>query len=406
MYLRTLTCLLDPGFPVESNRLAQGAQVVAQLRAGLEKLGYGVQTTRLACPPPAETLQGDATALPAYAAALAAAAQHYGFDYVALGPARPGDPPAFYTQIPAALATAPTVFATASLTAGQQLDFAAVRAAAAIIHRCATLTPDGFGNLRFAALARVPAGIPFFPAAYHTAGAPLTIAIGVEAAELAVTACHAPTLAEARATLIQQVEAHAQTIAQAFPTTAAQFGGLDFTFAPYPEPARSIGTALERLTGAPVGARSTVAAAAFLTDALDHAQFPRAGFSGLFFPVFEDSVLAQRAAEGTLTISDLLLYSTVCGSGLDTVPLPGDVTPNQLAAILADVGALALRLHKPLTARLMPIPGLQVGDPVSFDFPFFAPTRVLAPQTTGLSGLLGRAEGMEIHKKSSVISEQ
>jgi uncharacterized protein (UPF0210 family) len=42
--------------------------------------------------------------------------------------------------------------------------------------------------------------------------------------------------------------------------------------------------------------------------------------------VLEDAILAQRAAEGTLTIKDLLLYSAVCGTGLDTVPLPGAAT--------------------------------------------------------------------------------
>jgi hypothetical protein len=47
-------------------------------------------------------------------------------------------------------------------------------------------------------------------------------------------------------------------------------------------------------------------------------------------------------------------------------------------AILLDVAALAARLNKPLTARLMPLPGLQAGDPVTFDFPYFAPSRVMS----------------------------
>ncbi|MEJ5203020.1 MAG: DUF711 family protein, partial [Anaerolineales bacterium] len=73
-----------------------------------------------------------------------------------------------------------------------------------------------------------------------------------------------------------------------------------------------------------------------------------------------------------LTLKDLLLYSAVCGAGLDTVPLPGDVTSEQLAAVLLDVAALAMRLNKPLTARLMPIPGKQRGEFTSFDFAYFA----------------------------------
>ena len=71
-------------------------------------------------------------------------------------------------------------------------------------------------------------------------------------------------------------------------------------------------------------------------------------------------------AEKALTVKDLLMYSAVCGTGLDTVPIPGDTTNAQISALLLDICALALRLHKPLTARLMPIPGKKAGDATSF----------------------------------------
>ena len=131
---------------------------------------------------------------------------------------------------------------------------------------------------------------------------------------------------------------------------------------------------------------------AFVADALDRATFRRVGYSGVFLPVFEDAVLAARAGEGGVTVSDLLLWSGVCGTGLDTVPLPGDVTVEALSAILLDVAALALRLGKPLSARLMPIPGTRVGDVVRFDFPYFAPSRVLAPGAVGIGGLFRGAD--------------
>ena len=95
-------------------------------------------------------------------------------------------------------------------------------------------------------------------------------------------------------------------------------------------------------------------------------------------PILEDSILAKRAAEGTLTIKDVLLYSAVCGTGLDTIPLPGDTTAEQITPLLLDLCALALRLDKPLTARLMPIPGKKAGDETNFDFAFFAPSRIMA----------------------------
>jgi len=69
----------------------------------------------------------------------------------------------------------------------------------------------------------------------------------------------------------------------------------------------------------------------------------------------------------------------VCGTGLDTIPLPGDTFTEQIEGILAEVAALAGALRKPLTARLMPIPGLRAGDMTAFDFPYFVNTRVMAP---------------------------
>jgi uncharacterized protein (UPF0210 family) len=105
-------------------------------------------------------------------------------------------------------------------------------------------------------------------------------------------------------------------------------------------------------------------------------------------PVLEDAVLAQRAAEGRFSVHDLLLYSSVCGTGLDTIPIPGNTSPEEMAAIFLDMAAMALALNKPLTARLMPIPGLAVGQKVSFDFEYFASSRVLPVKNLGTSGFL------------------
>ena len=119
----------------------------------------------------------------------------------------------------------------------------------------------------------------------------------------------------------------------------------------------SIGSALESLGIPSLGLNGSAAAAAFLAGILDEGNWPRAGFNGLMLPVLEDTGLAGRAIEGTLTIRDLLLYSCLCGTGLDTIPLAGETTEEQIAALLLDLAAISVRLSKPLTARLMPIPG-------------------------------------------------
>jgi hypothetical protein len=44
------------------------------------------------------------------------------------------------------------------------------------------------------------------------------------------------------------------------------------------------------------------------------------------------------------------------------------------------VAALAVRLDKPLTARLMPMPGLAAGDALTIDLPQVIQGRVMAVQ--------------------------
>jgi uncharacterized protein len=82
----------------------------------------------------------------------------------------------------------------------------------------------------------------------------------------------------------------------------------------------------------------------------------------------------------------------VCGTGLDTVPLPGDVSEEELAGILLDVAALAVRLNKPLTARLMPVPGLSAGDVTRFEFEYFANGRVLGVKGCGSERLFANPD--------------
>ena len=76
--------------------------------------------------------------------------------------------------------------------------------------------------------------------------------------------------------------------------------------------------------------------------------------------------------------------------------MAGDVSVEQIAALLLDVSAMSLRLAKPLTARLMPIPGKQAGDKSEFDFAFFANSRVMRLESDGLQNPFGGDEIIQI----------
>ncbi len=400
MKIRSITFFANPGWPLDERVLQQAADFAAEARPAFARAGFEVQTVRLATPPFPRLLPDcQPQTVIEFAQALEAALLSRGFEYIAIGPALPGNPQS-YAAIPEVLAATENVFASGVMASrGNGVSLAAVRACAEIIHQLAPQEANGFANLYFAALANVPPGAPFFPAAYHAAGARPSFAVATEAADLAVTAfTQADNLTEARQNLTAALEIHAQKMTAAADWLTRRFaeslhltfGGIDYSLAPFPEVELSLGTALERLGVPAVGLHGSLAAAALMTDTVDQADFPRAGFSGLMLPVLEDATLAARAAEGVLTIKDLLLYAAVCGTGLDTVPLPGDAAVEQLSAILLDLAALSLRLDKPLTARLMPIPGKAAGDPTGFDFAFFANSRVLKldaqPLTRHLAG--------------------
>ena len=388
MQVRAVTVFSHP------QDLAQAAKIAATVRLMLEAADYEVQTTRWALPP-FPLLAEDRAAAVSLARRVDADLPAHGLDYAALGPALP-EHPETYAWLPEMLAGAARVFASAVIADDEGIHPAAVQASAEAMAALAPLEPNGFANLRFAALASVPPGAPFFPAAYaprHLRRGDVLVALALEAADVALTAFSgAATAEEARAALVTALESHGARLASLATAAAEKHGGrflgLDFSLAPFPDEAVSLGAALERLGVAALGSHGSLAAAAFLADALDRAAFPRAGFNGLMLPVLEDTVLAARAAEGMLSVKDLLLFSAVCGTGLDTVPLPGDTTADQLATVLADVAALARRLRKPLTARLMPMPGKQAGDAVAFDFPYFANSRVLPLQAAPLGGAL------------------
>jgi hypothetical protein len=86
-------------------------------------------------------------------------------------------------------------------------------------------------------------------------------------------------------------------------------------------------------------------------------------------PILEDPVIAERWNAGLVSLDALLSYSAVCGTGLDTVPLPGDTTVEQLTRIIGDVATLSVKWNKPLSARLLPVAGRLAGQQTDFTDP-------------------------------------
>lgn len=404
MRIRSITCFFDPRTRAAQQTIDRMGRLRQAAYDLYSKAGLEVQTTRLVTAPfpylyPMDEVDSGVRT----AQTLEADAMEQGFEYVAIGPALPVYPASYEMVLPILRATK-NLFVSGMMTTPQsEVSLPAVKACAEIIAQASTITPDGFTNLRFGALANVGPFGPFLPGAYHQGERP-AFALAMECADAAYSAVRrARSLAEARQGIITTLEAQATALAGRANHLAQQFDvdfrGIDFSLAPFPEQWCSLGAALEALGLPALGQSGSLAAAAFLADTLDRGSWLRTGFNGMMMPVLEDSVLAARAGQGAFSVHDLLMYSAVCGTGLDTIPLPGDTTAGQIYPVLLDLAALSQRLDKPLTARLMPVPGKRAGDVTGFDFPFFANSRVLALEAEPLSGLLVGSEMLTLQPR-------
>ena len=247
----------------------------------------------------------------------------------------------------------------------------AVRVAAQIIKYVENHSPNGANNFDFAAVAMVPPNTPFFPGSNHD-GPGHQFSVGWEAGNFVTDVLKEakrdwPRAKTSLSEAFEQQGRFVDVIAtQLEKDSGWKYMGLDPT--PAPNSDSSIGAAIEQLAGAKFGSSGTLSAAALITEAERSITVKRVGYSGLMLPVLEDPVLAQRWAEGTYDLDSLLAYSAVCGTGLDAIPLPGEVSQEQLERIIGDMASLAFKWKKPLTARLIPAPGKRAGDRTDFSF--------------------------------------
>lgn len=386
--IRTITFGLADAHPLTSVAIERAAAILEHARQTYEEAGYEVQTVRLSTRPVFDDLADwSAADILKYAQDLQRMLDDAKLGFCSLGPFNAVP---YYASVERIELIADMLIATTALNAAVLMssgEYGANNAApmtARVIQRLAQETSEGSGNFRFAMLSQVKPGTPFFPAAYHNG--PSSISIGLQGAGLIADALRSRNeRASIRLSFLsissivkQAVETEGRGIVELAQELAVAhelaFGGIDLSPAPLGED--SIVAAMELCGYGKFGEPGTLTVAAALTTALHNVDLPTCGYCGLMLPVLEDATLGRRWAEDLVSIPQLLLYSSVCGTGLDTVPLPGDTDEGTIANILRDVAALATRLHKPLSARLFPVPGKKRGERTTFTSPYLTNTTV------------------------------
>jgi uncharacterized protein (UPF0210 family) len=352
----------------------QIAETLTVLRAAKDEFarqGYEVETIRIVTQPLAELVSGlsEAQALAFLKVFDDLSVKENFLPSVGPGMMRDTDDPSTMRLLEKVLSTLPDIQANAIIAGEDGIHWKVIRESAALVRYVTDHSPHSQGNFQFTATAMLKPYGPFYPGTYHT-GEGRRFSIGFEGANVVqeVFARTRGDFAKSVAELTKQLTVHAKVAESIGMQVAAEknwtFMGVDPTPAPLADV--SIAAAMETYTGARFGSSGTMTAALIITTAVKAVPVKQVGYSGLMVPVMEDKRLAQRWAEGAVNTDSLLAYSAVCGTGLDTVPFPGDISVDQLARIFGDVASLAWKWNKPLSARLQPVFGKKAGDRTDF----------------------------------------
>lgn len=371
--IRSITAFvrLDPA--QYQPQMDEALQMLRRSKARFELAGYEVETIRITTQPFPEYTRGKSTQdVLAFFHELDSMAKKEGI-LVGIGPAlmTDADDPAEADVLAQILSLTSQMRGSVVVAGADGVHWKGVRAAAQIVKYLEDHTDKGLGNFNFTAIANVPAYTPFYPASYHQ-GLGHQFALALESANVVAGVMAVQRDVEVtHQALVTELGMHARAIADIASKIDGETGwtymGLDLSPAPHKEV--SIGSAIAGFTGSRFGTSGSLTGVGTITSALRDISVKKVGFNGVMMPVLEDTRLAQLWSDGSLSMDQLLAYSSVCGTGLDTVPLPGDVSQNQLERIIGDVATLSVKLSKALTARLMPIPGGKPGDLTTFEDP-------------------------------------
>ena len=381
--VRAITAFVRLDRATYQKQIGDALVVLRRVKAEFESSGYTVETVRLTTQPLGELVAGmsEEQALAFLAQLDELSVKENFLPNVGPGMLHDADDAAVMHLLERALSTLPNIEASTIIADESGIHWRTIRRTAELVKYVSEHSPRSQGTFNFTATAMLKPFAPFFPGSYHT-GAGRQFTIGFEGANVVRDVFAKDkdkgNAEEAIADLTAALTKHASVAAAVGRKVAAETGwaylGVDPTPAPLGDV--SIGAAIEAFTGAKFGSSGTLTAARIITAAVKAVPETQVGYSGLMVPVMEDKILAQRWAESTYNIDSLLAYSAVCGTGLDTIPLPGNITAEQIERIFGDVASLATKWNKPLSARLQPIQNKKPGDQTDFQDPFLFNTTV------------------------------
>lgn len=249
-----------------------------------------------------------------------------------------------------------------------------------IVKEASELTADRncIGAAKLVVFCNAPEDNPFMAGAFHGVGEPdCIINVGVSGPGVVRAAlAKAPdaNITEV-ADIIKKTAFKITRMGQLVGTEAGKrlgvpFGIVDLSLAPTPAIGDSVAHILEEIGLEKCGTHGTTATLAMLNDAVKKggvmASSRVGGLSGAFIPVTEDAGMIDAARCGSLSLEKLEAMTAVCSVGLDMIVVPGETSPDTIAAIIADEAAIGMVNFKTTAVRLIPAIGLKEGEELDF----------------------------------------
>ena len=263
-----------------------------------------------------------------------------------------------------------------------------------LIKKTSNISINGKDNFRLGLSVNIKENCPFFPFSVSDGKFGFSIALELtQEINMIIQNNSKLNLNELRANIINTLYPQIKKIEELANEEALkyniEFKGFDFSLAPIIDDNNngSIITILNYLGVNDFSKSGTLFATAYLTNILKYfaSEFKSVGFSGVMYSLLEDTNLCKINNETGVDIEDLIKLSTMCGCGIDMIPISCDENDNNIKSTFMDVIAISTRLNKPLGIRILPIPRAKKGvlhyTNFNEDADFISNTKVLTLAT-------------------------
>jgi uncharacterized protein (UPF0210 family) len=264
-----------------------------------------------------------------------------------------------------------------------EINTSASLVASNLIMNVSKLSTNGFDNFRVGISLNPSKYTPFFPFSYSDIDNSFSIAMEITEKFFDIVNKN-KNIESIRKQVYDDIGGYLSkinSIGLEFNKKGLQYNGIDASLAPYPDKKVSVVEILHNLGLDEIGASGTFFFTSLLTDMIKSTlklyNIREVGFNGVMYSLLEDHLLCEANNRKMLSVNQFIAYSTMCGCGLDMVPIPGNFLIEELASIILDTAAVAIKLDKPLGVRVLPIPNKDTNEYTEFDMDFLTNTRIV-----------------------------